>query len=507
MGKVEVKQVPRRLNPYGEKLMKIWYDDNMPPKNYIWYKDDEYCYWNGINWEPFEFGDIESNNKHNHHKHGCDCDCCESVKFEKFKKEILAAVLKLIKSQNPDSESALLNRIQTLERDVNTLKQINHNLFVKNTELESLLESLGYIKSEDIEGLDILTGLDEKLSRFDTRISTNNRNISDLNSRLASIESSVPSRLAALENAGYVTEQWVENNAIIPAANVSCNISGDIFDFDNVNRGLSDLVSKVEDMNNDISSFDSRISSIEESGGTSYDDSDLRSRIESLEEMSGSYATTEMIPTSVSQLDNDSGYISGIELTEEPNVTTVNNGEIISALTDMEMDDTGDGTYHLYGTISKFRINVATSETYDDSELRQIIEDNELVTSSSLNDLNSRVNTIESADYATETYVNNAIENLPSGGGSGDVTRNEMETYVNETVTNAMSDLAPIATSGSFNDLQDFPGNNDDYDYGFVTHQEYYDDLYGEDPVAKQSELSNYLTQEVADERYELKSE
>ena len=35
MGKVEVKQVPRRLNPYGEKLMKIWYDDSMPPKNYI----------------------------------------------------------------------------------------------------------------------------------------------------------------------------------------------------------------------------------------------------------------------------------------------------------------------------------------------------------------------------------------------------------------------------------------------------------------------------------------
>lgn len=349
MGKVEVKQTPRRLNPYGEKLMKIWYDDDIPPKNYVWYKDEEYYYWNGKDWEPFEFGDIESNNKHNHHKHECNCDCCESVKFEKFKKEVLAAVLKLIKSQNPDSESALLNRIQTLERDVNTLKQINHNLFVKNTELESLLESLGYIKSEDIEGLDILTGLDEKLNRFDTRISTNNWNISDLNSRLASIESSVPSRLAALENAGYITsnalngyatEQWVENNATIPATNVSCNISGDMFDFSNVNSGLSDLVNKVEDMNNDVSSLDSRISSIEESGSGSYDDSDLRSRIESLEEMSESYATTEMIPTSVSQLDNDSGYIS---------------------------------------------------ETYDDSELRQMIEDNELVTSASLNDLNNRV--------------------------------------------------------------------------------------------------------------------
>jgi len=121
-------------------------------------------------------------------------------------------------------------------------------------------------------------------------------------------------------------------------------------------------------VNNDISLLDDRISSIEGSIGGSYDDSELRGRIESLEEMSENYARTEMIPTLVSQLDNDSGYIS---------------------------------------------------ETYDDSELRQMIEDNELVTSASLNDLNDRVSTIESADYATETYVDNAIENLPSGGGSG----------------------------------------------------------------------------------------
>jgi hypothetical protein len=35
MAKVEVKQTPKQLNPYGEKLVRIWYDDDMPPKNYI----------------------------------------------------------------------------------------------------------------------------------------------------------------------------------------------------------------------------------------------------------------------------------------------------------------------------------------------------------------------------------------------------------------------------------------------------------------------------------------
>ena len=337
MGKVEVKQVPRRLNPYGDKLMKIWYDDNMPPKNYIWYKDDEYCYWNGINWEPFEFGDIESNNKHNHHKHGCDCDCCESVKFEKFKKEILASVLKLIKSQNPDSEPALLNRLQILENDVNTLKQINHNLFIKNTELESLLESLGYVKSEDIEGLDALTGLNERLNGFDTRISTNNRNVSDLNSRLASIESSVPSRLTALENAGYATQNDV-NNAI-SNINVPTNLSDlqndmgfvsgvEVVYHENeeprvISNGdtvyLVDNVEYNEEGHNDnklyISMMPHQIS-IETSDVEPYDDSSLQDRMGSLESrvetIEGDYVGSEQEEVIAASLNDLNDRIVGL---------------------------------------------------------------------------------------------------------------------------------------------------------------------------------------------------
>ena len=188
--------------------MKIWYDDNMPPKKYIWYKDEEYHFWNGEYWEPFELGDSDEgvNNKDNNnsnHNHGkcdnhcnCNCECCEEIKFEKFKKEVLAAVLRMIRGHEQESPEELEDRIEVLERNVESLMQINHDLFVKNTELESLLEELGYLKEDDIEDLEVLSGLDERLNNMENRISDNEANIRNFNSRITT-----------LENANYITEE------------------------------------------------------------------------------------------------------------------------------------------------------------------------------------------------------------------------------------------------------------------------------------------------------------
>lgn len=226
MGKVEVKRIPKQLNPYGDKLMKIWYDDDMPPKNYIWYKDEEYRYWNGIAWEPFELGVVEPKyNKHDKHDHRCCCD--DDIKFEKFKKDTLAAVLKLIKSQNLDEYAKLAERVQELEHDVNELKQINHDLFIKNTELEWLLEELGYIKQEDIADLDILSGLDNRLEILESGIRTNGENIVNIDTRLNAVENTMStvgelsSRVTILENAGYITasslNQYATKNYVTEA--------------------------------------------------------------------------------------------------------------------------------------------------------------------------------------------------------------------------------------------------------------------------------------------------
>lgn len=369
-----------KSNKKGPIIVKFWYNDVEPPKDYVWVKDDFYYIYQNHNWVPYEYEDLL-----NQLPTGCICEkvptnsCnmqCSCIKYvtpadltnrlEKFQKELIAKIIKLVKITSGGDVTALDKYVrEQLEPRIEQLEN-NESRYLTSDALS------GYATEQWVENKHYLT---------------EHQSLND-----------------------YATKDWVENNATIPATNVSCNISGDIFDFDNVDRGLSALVNKVENMNNDISSLDFRVSSIEESIGGPYDDSELRGRIESLEEMSGNYATAEMIPTKVSQLTNDSNYISGIELTENPDITTVNNGEIISALTDMKMNNAGDNTYHLYGDISKFKINVATSETYDDSELRQTIENNALVTSSSLNDLNDRVSAIESTDYATQTWVGNNYE-------------------------------------------------------------------------------------------------
>lgn len=355
MGKVEVKQTVRRLNPYGEKLMKIWYDDSMPPKKYIWYKDEEYHFWNGKYWEPFELGDSDEgvNNKDNNngnHNHGkcdnncnCSCECCEEIKFEKFKKEVLAAVLRMIKGHEQESPEELEERIEQLEENVESLMQINHDLFVKNTELESLLEDLGYLKEDDIENLEVLSGLDERLTNIENEISTNiDRRISTSEANIRNFNS----RITALENANYITEEDLAEYA-------------------------------------DKNYVDAAISRIN-------------------------------IPTKVSDLENDNGFISEVNVElidseEEP--IALANGDVINLVETATYNRDGN---KIEINRRPYQINIETEEVdpFDPSELegrigtvesnleetnnnistlKQTVSENELVTSAAFNDLNDRV--------------------------------------------------------------------------------------------------------------------
>ena len=361
MGKVEVKQTPRRLNPYGEKLMKIWYDDSMPPKKYIWYKDEEYHFWNGEYWEPFELGDSDEgvnnkdNNNNGNRNHGkcdnhcnCNCECCEEIKFEKFKKEVLSAVLRMIKGHEQESPEELEDRIEQLEANVESLMQINHDLFVKNTELESLLEDLGYIKEEDIADLEVLSGLDDRLNGIERGVSDNTLNIRNFNTRISN-----------LENAGFVTSDALNDYATKSYVDNSGFITSDALDAYATKNYVDNAISNIN------------------------------------------------VPTKVSDLDNDMGFVSGVEVNrhEEDEPVVISNGDIVYLFDDIEYDREGDGYNKLYVSMMPHQISIEVPEAdpYDDSAIRERVDD-----------LENRADSVEGRADTLETKSENLESRIES---------------------------------------------------------------------------------------------
>lgn len=94
---------------------------------------------------------------------------------------------------------------------------------------------------------------------------------------------------------GYATQQWVENSATIAASNVTCNIAGDVFDISDVDSGLTQIVSHVEDLMDDVTSLDLRVSDLENAGYTTA--SDVSTAISTA--LSG-YTTTSDVSTAIS---------------------------------------------------------------------------------------------------------------------------------------------------------------------------------------------------------------
>lgn len=407
MGKVEVKQTPRRLNPYGEKLMKIWYDDSMPPKKYIWYKDEEYHFWNGEYWEPFELGDSDEgvNNKDNNngsHNHGkCDnhcnysCECCEEIKFEKFKKEVLAAVLRMVRGHEQETPEELEGRIEALEENVNALMQINHDLFVKNTELESLLEELGYLKEEDVAGLEVLSGLDERLNDIEGEMSSvrdNTANIRTLNNRLI-----------AVENAGYITSDALSDYATksyVDNAISNINIPTKVSDLENDNGFISEVnVELIDSEEEPIALANGDVINLVETATYNGDGNKIEINRRPYQI---NIETEEVEPFDPSALEERIGSVES-DLDETKNdiaefkQDTENKEMVISSA----FNELNDRVANMDSSFTEFK-----------EELNENLSDNELVISAAFNDLNDRV-------IDLNQRVSN-LENEESGGDEPD---------------------------------------------------------------------------------------
>ena len=191
MGKVEVIQIPKELHPSGEGVLKIMHGPEEPPKNYIWEKGgDDYYIWNGKKWIPYEFELIKNK--------GCiqkNCCCVTNeqmaVKFDKFKKDVLAAVLKMNQTQ-----------------DATNIADIRAQLAELNVIIHQLEEFENYYTKEEI---------DNKTSALTNLTTALNNSVNGLSRRLAGLETNFAdtlptiARLDAIDHTQFITARDVSD--------------------------------------------------------------------------------------------------------------------------------------------------------------------------------------------------------------------------------------------------------------------------------------------------------
>lgn len=274
MARIETIQVPKELHPAGGRILKIMYDTKEPPKNYIWAKsDDEYFIWDGKrkDWVPYEFELIKD--KCCIQKNCGPSDEEMAEKFEKFKKEVLAAVLKMNQSQDAIN-------IADIRAQLAEFKSIIHNL----EEFENY-----YTKSEVDQKTTELTNLTTALNNS---ISGLSRRISGLETNLSDILPTV-NRLNQIDHSQFITAvDLTEEYDFDPVEYITPSLDGYATE-EYVNRAIADKADKSEiPTPYDDTELASRVTALENNG--TYDDTALSNRVTVLENKPfDEYLTTE----------------------------------------------------------------------------------------------------------------------------------------------------------------------------------------------------------------------
>ena len=346
MGKIETKQIPSELHPSGGRLLKIMWDDKEPPKDYVWGKgEDEYYIWNGKKWIPYEFELIK--NKGCVQKH-CGCITKEEmvVKFDKFKKDVLAAVLKMNQTQDATNIADIRLQLYELRNIVNQLEELEN-----------------YYTKEEV---------DEKITPLTNLTNLLNGSINSLSRRVTGIESNFSDVLATVNRLDQI-----DHTQFITARDVS-----DIYDYDTdghiiieglegiatedyVDRAISNIIggapSSLDTLKELADALETKADKSEISQG--YDDTELINRIESLE---NNPATDPTILTRIETLE-----------------TKANDDAFVISTSINDLND---------------RLQEVENKPFD----QYLTEQDELVIASGMNDLNDRVSKLENEQIIIE---------------------------------------------------------------------------------------------------------
>ena len=374
MGKIEVIQIPKELHPAGEGLLKIMHGPEEPPKSYIWAKgEDEYYIWNGKKWIPYEFELIKNK--------GCiqkNCCCVTNeqmaVKFDKFKKDVLEAVLKMNQTQ-----------------DATNIADIRQQLAQLNVIIHQLEEFENYYTKEEInENYYNKSSIDEKTNSLTNLTNALNNSVNGLSRRIISLETNLSDTLSTIARLDAI-----DHTQFVTARDVS-----DIYDYDTdghiiieglegiatedyVDRAISNVIGGAPSSLNTLKELadvlETKADKSEISQG--YDDTELINRIESLE---NNPATD---PTIVTRIEN-------LESKPFDQYLTNDEGFVIST----SMNSLNDRLQNVENF--EDRIKILENKPFEE----YLTTEDELVIASGLNDLNDRLSKVENNCVITEDF-------------------------------------------------------------------------------------------------------
>ncbi len=232
-----------------DHVMKVMFDDNEPPKNYIWaHPDGTWKIWRGGAWKTLRFGPQEQDLSNYITKDVL------SEKLNTLKTDILTFVIKSIQNISGGSDEALQRYItEVLEPKLNSLINIDHSKFVTNTDLEE------YATKEDVTN-QIQEVTNEELENRVTKLEGN------------------------LDN--YVTLSELNNNYYKKGVIINQYVNKDNLESEVENAGfLKADANTISNINNSISTISSRVNILENKpdNDTIYDDSELRYNISNVQ--------------------------------------------------------------------------------------------------------------------------------------------------------------------------------------------------------------------------------